>query len=177
MNINRWRKALILTVLVLMTVSIITACSQESKSELVEGYFPGNSAPDFTLLQLDDTEVSLSDFEGKSVLLVFWASWWPSCNAEFPVLRKVYEDLDTSKYEIIGVNITASDKYEDVVTMIDFLDIQFPIALDYDGDVSLLYGIKTIPSNIFIGSDGIIRESIVGPVDESSIIQKLEEAY
>ncbi len=75
------------------------------------------------------------------------------------------------------MNITASDKYEDVVTMIDFLDIQFPIAMDYDGGVSLLYGIKTIPSNIFIGSDGIIRENIVGPVEETSIIQKLEEAY
>ncbi len=73
MNINRWRKALILSFLLLLTLSIFTACSQET--ELVEGYFPGNIAPDFTLLQLDDTEVSLSDFEGKSVLLVFWASW------------------------------------------------------------------------------------------------------
>ena len=73
MDKNRWRKALILIVLVMMLASIITACSQES--ELVEGYFPGNIAPDFTLLELDDTEISLSDFEGKAVLLVFWASW------------------------------------------------------------------------------------------------------
>lgn len=49
--------------------------------------------------------------------------------------------------------------------------------MDYEGEVSLLYGVKTIPSNIFVGSDGIITESIIGPVDESSIIQKLEEAY
>lgn len=70
---NRWRKVLILIVLVMMVASIITACSQEA--ELVEGYFPGNVAPDFTLLKLDDTEISLSEFQGKAVLLVFWASW------------------------------------------------------------------------------------------------------
>lgn len=75
------------------------------------------------------------------------------------------------------MNITAGDNYDDVVKITEFLDIQFPIAMDYEGEVSLLYGVKTIPSNIFVGSDGIITESIIGPVDESSIIQKLEEAY
>jgi len=35
----------------------------------------GNTAPDFTLSDLDGNQVSLSDFRGKAVFINFWASW------------------------------------------------------------------------------------------------------
>lgn len=47
---------------------------------------PGTAAPDFTLNDLSDKSVKLSDFRGKTVVLVFWASWCPDCRAEIPQL-------------------------------------------------------------------------------------------
>ncbi len=63
---NRW-------IIIIMLVVLLSACTQTGEVE--EGYFPGNNAPDFTLESLAGETVSLSDYSGKSVLLVFWASW------------------------------------------------------------------------------------------------------
>jgi cytochrome oxidase Cu insertion factor (SCO1/SenC/PrrC family) len=65
---NRW-------IIVVMLVILLSACTQEAKPEVEVGYFPGNKAPDFTLESLSGETISLSDYSGKSVLLVFWASW------------------------------------------------------------------------------------------------------
>ena len=168
------RIAIIVTILIIITFFIIKG---NESDDLIEGYFPGNIAYDFTLEQIDNTEISLSDYQGKSVMIVFWASWWPSCNAELPVLRKVYEELETSKYEIISINVTVSDNIKEVAEAVEYYKLQFPILLDYTGDVSSVYGIRNIPTNIIVGPDGIVRENIVGPLDEADILEKLEKAY
>lgn len=60
-------------VLGLLVMILLTACTQAPVAE--EGSFPGNKAYGFSLPDLTGQEVSLSAFEGKSVLVVFWASW------------------------------------------------------------------------------------------------------
>ena len=159
------RIAIIVTILIIITFFIIKG---NESDDLIEGYFPGNIAYDFTLEQIDNTEISLSDYQGKSVMIVFWASWWP---------RKVYEELETSKYEIISINVTVSDNIKEVAEAVEYYKLQFPILLDYTGDVSSVYGIRNIPTNIIVGPDGIVRENIVGPLDEADILEKLEKAY
>ena len=66
------RIAIIVTILIIITFFIIKG---NESDDLIEGYFPGNIAYDFTLEQIDNTEISLSDYQGKSVMIVFWASW------------------------------------------------------------------------------------------------------
>ncbi len=48
---------------------------------------PGTPAPDFTLTDINGHDVSLRDFRGRQVVLVFWASWCPDCRAEVPDLK------------------------------------------------------------------------------------------
>ncbi|MBN4056478.1 MAG: hypothetical protein COA82_10350 [Alkaliphilus sp.] len=46
------------------------------QEDITEGVFPGQRAPDFTLpLLIGDKEITLSEFRGKPVLLVFWVYW------------------------------------------------------------------------------------------------------
>ena len=52
---------------------------------------PGQPAPEFTLPNLDDQPVSLSQFKGQVVLLDFWASWCKPCIGDLPYLRQVKE--------------------------------------------------------------------------------------
>jgi len=52
----------------------------------------GALAPDFKLLSLDGSEVSLTGLGDKVVLLDFWATWCASCRAELPVLAKLERD-------------------------------------------------------------------------------------
>ncbi|MFP4021177.1 MAG: peroxiredoxin family protein, partial [Halanaerobium sp.] len=52
----------------------------------------GMQAPDFTLKNMDDKEVSLSDYRGQKVFLNFWASWCPPCRQEMPDMQKLHEE-------------------------------------------------------------------------------------
>ena len=82
-----------------------------------------------------------------------------------------------SKYDILGVNITVSDDLQNVQGLVEYLDINFPVLMDYDGSVTELYGIKSIPNNIIVGSDGIVTENFLGAITEEEILSKLENAY
>jgi len=64
----------------------------------------GSKAPGFTLRTPQGQKVSLSDYRGKAVLLEFFASWCPHCNAEAPHLRSLYASLPKSKATIVSVN-------------------------------------------------------------------------
>ncbi|MFQ8759197.1 MAG: peroxiredoxin family protein [Intestinimonas sp.] len=49
-------------------------------------------APDFTLYDQNGVEHTLSDYQGKTVFLNFWATWCPPCKAEMPDIQALYED-------------------------------------------------------------------------------------
>jgi peroxiredoxin len=64
----------------------------------------GTTAPGFTLETPQGQKVSLSQYRGKAVLLEFFATWCPHCNAEAPHLRKLYASLSKSIYAFVSVN-------------------------------------------------------------------------
>ncbi len=61
--------------------------------------------------------------------------------------------------------------------MVLYHELMFPVLLDVEGAVSELYGVKSIPANIFIDSDGIVTENILGGLSEEDIIEKLDQGY
>ena len=75
-----------------------------------EGIGQGDRAPNFTLTTLDGEEVTLADYQGKKVVLNFWATWCPPCKAEMPHMQNYYEDMaEQENVEILAVNLTSSD--------------------------------------------------------------------
>ena len=64
----------------------------------------GSTAPDFTLKTPQGQSVSLSDYRGKAVLLEFFATWCPHCNAEAPHLAKLARSLADRNVKVISVN-------------------------------------------------------------------------
>lgn len=86
-------KKLFLLIISLMLVSV--AYSQENKSTLKEG----DAAPAFTLPDTLGVNHSLSDYEGKYLVIDFWASWCGDCRREIPELKKVFAEFNE---EIIG---------------------------------------------------------------------------
>lgn len=61
-------------------------------------------APPFTLRTPQDQEISLGSYRGKAVLLEFFASWCPHCNAEAPHLAKLARSLQTRGVRFVSVN-------------------------------------------------------------------------
>jgi peroxiredoxin len=137
----------------LTTVLLIASCSSPTPQV-------GKQAPDFQLPSLGGQSVSLSDFQGKPILLNFWATWCGPCRHEMPFIQAIYEEQSVN-----GLVILAIDIGESVPAVNSFLqsnNFSFPVLLDIDQDVAQDYNIRAIPTTFFIDKDGIIQEIKVG---------------
>lgn len=153
--------------------------SKDNEGEISEGVFPGDKAYDFTLEDMNGTEVSLSDYEGKVVFLNFWASWCPPCQAEMPYIQGIYNKYkDSEEVAILTVNITKSEKngVSDTIEYMEEKEYNFPVLLDKDGEVSIKYRVANIPTTYIIDKDGIIYNYVVGPMSEDRMLEQIEKA-
>ncbi|MGE7917529.1 peroxiredoxin family protein [Viridibacillus sp. NPDC093762] len=136
----------------------------------------GEVAPDFELETLEGKKVKLSDFQGKKVILNFWASWCPPCKAEIPHMQKYYEKFaKEDNFEIVAVNLTSQNetvKY--VKKFVKTYEMTFPVLLDTKGEQMRTYEIYTIPTTYFLDTKGIIQKKVIGPVDQESMRESVK---
>ena len=137
------------------------------------GLKPGDLAPalewtntDGTLgqlLDLDGNPVRLEDLRGKLVWLNFWATWCPPCQAETPVLREMDERYRDRGLAIVGVAVqeTTADNVREYA---DRYGLGYPIAFDASADIFDLYRVYALPTQFFIGPDGLVRQVVNGPL-------------
>jgi peroxiredoxin len=122
-------------------------------------------APPFTLKSSNGTSYSLKDFKGKPVLVLFWATWCPSCCEELPVLDKHFaerqEELVTLLLAIDG------EKVKRVQGFIEKSKIKLPVLLDEKEKIARSYGVNFIPAAFLIDREGKIMARIVGERDWS----------
>ena len=138
----------------------------------------GKLAPDFTLSSLERQDISLSDFQGKPVLLSFWATWCPPCRAQKPHLIAAYNDFADQGLVILGVNMREGRAH--VKEYVAQKGIPFPILLDANGEVARLYQVRGIPAMFLIDRQGIVRETRIGAfrsvADVAASVRKIIKA-
>lgn len=71
----------------------------------IERVSPGQPAISFSIPNKNENIVEMEDFEGKYVLLDFWASWCIPCLDEFPHMNDLYEEYSRDEFEIIAISI------------------------------------------------------------------------
>ncbi|MDG4847166.1 redoxin domain-containing protein [Peribacillus frigoritolerans] len=148
----------------LITVAIVQAMDNESKGDdekdALGGLKIGAKAPNFSLKTLDGKQVELSDYEGKKVMLNFWATWCPPCKKEMPDMEK-YTQQAGDDVVVLAVNI---DPENDVQAFVEDNGITFTIPLDSQSaknPVNERYKILSIPTTYFIDKKGIIRNKVI----------------
>ncbi|MFS0887269.1 redoxin domain-containing protein [Peribacillus frigoritolerans] len=148
----------------LITVAIVQAMDNESKGndekDALGGLKIGAKAPNFSLKTLDGKQVELSDYEGKKVMLNFWATWCPPCKKEMPDMEK-YKQQAGDDVVVLAVNI---DPENDVQAFVEDNGITFTIPLDSQSaknPVNERYKILSIPTTYFIDKKGIIRNKVI----------------
>src|SRR5258707_15384714 len=113
----------------------------------------GKGAPDFTLTGTDGKAYRLKDYQGKLVVLNFWATWCAPCRLETPLLQKTYARLQNAGLVIVGI-----DQAEDVAPVNSFVkefSLTYPILLDSDLTTTQAYGVVGLPTSFFLDSKGI----------------------
>ncbi len=135
----------------------------------------GAPAYDFTLQNLDGNAVTLSDLQGRPVILNFWATWCAPCRIEMPEFQTVYENHPDGEIAIVAVNL---DEPVDRVSKFfrDDLGLTFTALLDEGGVIADKYGVFTYPTTYFINEDGVVTASHRGSLTEEYIEDYLADA-
>ncbi len=145
----------------------------ESASEPVAPVIPvvervglrvGDPAPNFTLWDLNDDVVSLSQYRGKVVFLNFWATWCGPCRVEMPAMEQLYREFDRKDFEVLAIStdpqgVTVTRPFK------DSLGLTFPILHDSDFRVGISYGARSLPMTFLVDRRGIITHRIFGARD------------
>ncbi len=140
---------------------------------IIDSPLIGKPATSFALADFDGNIVDFADLRGKPIVLNFWASWCQPCIYEHPLLVRAAREY-AGRVHFVGV-VPREDRQEAVDRFQSQLGSWGPALHDRDGKVSIAYGVYKLPETYFIGSDGIIREKIAGPVGPDSLSVALEE--
>lgn len=103
----------------------------------------GADAPDFTVNTLDGSSVTLSQLQGRTVLLVFFASWCPDCHKQLDAIKAVQDNFDDEKFSILAIS-----RGEEVATVREFVNSRgytFTIGVDSDNTAYSLYATQYVP--------------------------------
>ncbi len=123
-------------------------------------------AAPFSLKTLNGSQVSLSDFKGKPILLKFWATWCPSCVEELPPMEKFSE----GKRDQLHILLAAIDgeREKRVQDVIKKSKVTLPVLLDVKEKIARTYKVTFIPATFLVDREGMIVGMIVGERDWSS---------
>jgi len=148
---------------VLLTIILFfVACQHEA---VLEDHGP---AKNFILYDTDSVRHDLAEYQGKIVMIHFWADWCPNCRGEFPRIQKAYEKLKSADFEILGINSGQSKAH--VQEIRETYELTYPLLVDKKTETAKAYGVAGLPSTFFVDKAGKIVRINVGWLDAEEII-------
>jgi len=182
----------------LITIFIAAGCSSESRKsdsatvqsssnkqtkplERLDPYsaplYPAQrkaKARDFTVNTVAGNTFTLSDYEGKVVVLNIWATWCAPCREETPEFVDLYSKYRDDGLVILGVSI---DKQGESVVkpFMDQYKVNYPVVVDR-GTIMDKYGpTMSIPTTYIIGRSGHLKYFAVGALTQKELEPRLKE--
>lgn len=140
-------------------------------------------APDFTLVDQYGVEHTLSDYQGKTIFLNFWATWCPPCRGEMPQIQQLYEDYGENEGDLIVLGIAApgygeEGSMEEITEFLAENEYTFPVVMDETAEMFYWYGISAFPTTFMIDAQGnvygYVQGAMTGDIMESIVQQTMK---
>ena len=121
-------------------------------------------------------EVRMQAFQGKPLLLNFWATWCGPCKSELPAFDKAYKEYG-EEIAFLMVNLTdgSRDTVDSVKAFVNENEYSFPVYFDTEYEGSNAYKVTSIPLTILIDKNGNVYQSHVGAMNESRLNGYIED--
>lgn len=157
-----------------------TEQSESSNESVSQDEVSLPAAPDFTLTDQFGQTHTLSDYQGKTVFLNFWATWCGPCKAEMPDIQSLYESYGGNEEDLVvlgvaGPNLGQEGSSEDIAAFLEENGYTYPVVMDEDSSVFYQYGIAAFPTTFMIDTDGNVFGYVQGAIsmeDMESIVQQ-----
>jgi thiol-disulfide isomerase/thioredoxin len=163
----RWFDRGVLAVLLLMWVVPLWAQSG-APAQVLKPLAEPRAAPELGLVALDGRKYGLADFEGRVILVNFWATWCPPCRKEMPALVRLAQHFQGEAFEVVAVNVGESvERIQDFLQTLPVLP-DFSMLLDPDGSVSRAWQARVVPTTLVVDRNGHIVLGALGEVDFDS---------
>ncbi len=157
--------------LVLVALVILLATRKEADSTVAPSPLIGKPAPEVTGPGLDGATVRLSAFQGRFVLLNFFASWCVPCRNEHDDLLRF-----TARHQAAGdaqvLAVLFDDEPAAARSWFEEHGGTWPVIQDPDGKVALDFGVRGPPESFLIAPDGTVLTRIIGEVD-ANVLESL----
>ena len=131
---------------------------------------PGTEAPDFRLPSTPDQTLSLMEFRGQPVILVFYPEdWSPVCSDQLALYQELLPEFQKFNAELLGISV---DGIWSHLAFAKDRNLEFPLLADFEpkGEVARTYQVYRAADGTseralyVIDADGIVRWSYVSPV-------------
>ena len=130
----------------------------------------GQHRPDFELGDMNGATVSAADFDGKIMLLNFWASWCKPCTEEMPMLARLQHNYAGRGVQVVGIALDDPRKAREFASE---LAINYPILVGSTDTVlaGRRYGNRSgmLPYSVLVDVDGIVRWAYLGVLDKEEL--------
>ncbi|WP_017443012.1 TlpA disulfide reductase family protein [Rickettsia gravesii] len=166
MTLRNYNKYLIYIIVFLLSIIIFipkihAKLYEKPKDKLA--FLRGSSVPDnIIFFDEEKNQYSLDQFEGKTILLVFWATWSAPCVKEMPDFDMLQKDFRKLPFSVIPI----SEDYQDIKVVKEYFksyQIRYlPIYHDYRNELFKALGVVSLPTSILIDPNGKIVTSFVG---------------
>jgi cytochrome c biogenesis protein CcmG/thiol:disulfide interchange protein DsbE len=133
----------------------------------------GQPAPPLALPDLAGQIVTLNAYQGRPLIVNFWATWCEPCREEMPLLQQVHNAHQRAGLIVLGISQDSEERLTAVRTYWTQSGWSFPSLLDPDGAVARRYQVFLLPSTIFINAQGVVAAMHHGPINATQIEQYL----
>jgi len=129
----------------------------------------GQPAPAFVAHDPDGKTITLQDYQGRPVIINFWATWCAPCRQEMLDLQKVYDAHRAAGLTVLAVNQDQQDRVEMVRSYCATLGVTFPPLLDPNGSIATHYSVIFLPSTVFVHPSGAVAAVHRGPMTQAQV--------
>ncbi len=179
---KRRRRILIFSIISLLNLALLALLLKllltPAPNAAVSDPLIGHPAPNFSLATLrpstQQSQLSLSNFQGKPVVLNFWASWCDPCKQEMPLLENTWKQMQTQGKNVVFLGIDFQDLNKDGISFLQQFSITYPIVLDTSGTVAFKYGITSLPVTIFINQHGTVISRVARQLTQQTLSSNLQ---